>query len=316
MERRKKKENEKKRVSWQKVPRNAVVLIIILIGLGVFLFQKPSITGKVIQGKETIFSENLNLQVNESGTYEWQVKNPGSIKSIKATGSVTSNGTAKVYIEKNGTRQLLFDSTKHLFDIDIDVLPEYKKIFQGDKILIQNILYNLRGFGAGNVNVKYSIKDSDGNLIAAEEEKIFVETRAQFIRELVMPAEIRPGTYVAFVEATTNGSIVLGSGSDTFEVKSLYAESGSRPFIYYIVIGISLAALILLIGVGVYEYGMLKRKKGIAELKEKEPEEKIKRLENELKALEDAYKSGMISQGSYQSGKKRVEETLKITKKT
>ena len=81
-----------------------IMLVITVVLLGVFTSKKPVITGKVVKGTETINSENLNIKTNESGTYEWKVKNPGSIKSLKATGSVTSNGTAKVYIEKNGTK--------------------------------------------------------------------------------------------------------------------------------------------------------------------------------------------------------------------
>src|SRR3989338_6773225 len=143
---------------------------------------------------QTIASDNVNMQVNQSGTYQWNVSNPGNITSLKATGSVSSNGTAKVYIEKDGKRYLVFDSTKQLFDVNINVLPEYKKVFQGDEILVQITLFNLSGFGAGNVDVKYLIKDSKGNVIAAEQESIFVETQAKFIRKLVVPADIKTGT--------------------------------------------------------------------------------------------------------------------------
>ena len=94
----------------QKISGTAIILIIALIFLGIFLFQKPAITGKVIQGKEAIFSENLNLEVNESGAYEWNVKNPGSIKSLKASGSITDNGTVKVYIEKDGKKYLIYQN--------------------------------------------------------------------------------------------------------------------------------------------------------------------------------------------------------------
>ncbi|MBS3114280.1 hypothetical protein J4448_04205 [Candidatus Woesearchaeota archaeon] len=295
----------------QKISGGVIIPIIALIFIGIFIFQKPAITGKVIQGKETIFSENLNLEVNESGAYEWNVKNPGSIKSLKATGSVTSNGTAKVYIEKNGSKYLLFDSTKQLFDIDIHVLPEYKSIFQGEEILIQIELTNLRGFGSGNVNVHYSIKDIKGNLVASEEETIFVETQATFVRKLVIPAEIKPGTYVAFVEVSTD--VIAGTGSDTFEVKSKYKYS---PELKYYIIGVAVLVAIVIISILViYGFNILRKKKQIAELKEKMPLEKAQKLEKELRALESAYKTGFISQESYQKEKKRIEDRLKTSKK-
>lgn len=293
----------------KKFDRILLIFIITITLLVIFIFTKPSITGKVILDKETVHSETLNIQKNESGVYEWRVKNPGDIKSLKVTGSVSANGTARVYIEKEGERRLLFDSTKQLFDVNIHVLPEYKSVFQGEKILIQNILFNLRGFGAGNVNVKYSIKDSKGNIIAAEEEIVFIETQAKFIRELIVP-EINSGVYTAFVEAYTNGTIV-GTGSDTFEVKAKYEEPYYRQLKFYVISAFVLVALIIAFSIGIYGLNMLKKKKKIAELKEQAPLEKIEKIKKELKALEDAYKAGFISKESYKKEKARIEAELK-----
>lgn len=289
----------------------SVAVLVILVALAL---KKPSITGKAILDKETIFSENLDLKVNESGTYEWQVKKPGSIKSLKATGAVSSNGTARVYIEKNGTRQLLFDSTKQLFDVDIHVLPEYKKIMQGEKILIQNILFNLRGFGAGNVNVKYSIQDNKGNVIATQEESVYIETQAKFVRELVIPEEIKSGTYVAFVEATSNDTIV-GTGSDSFEVVQKFEEPFYRQLKYYLIGIAAVVAFVILLLLGSQMYNKFKKKKKIAELEKKAPLERIEKLESELKALESAYKAGFISKESYEKDRKRIDENLEKSRK-
>ena len=85
----------------------APVLISLLI-MSIFLVAKTGITGQVVLNKETAYADNLKLKVNESGTYEWQVKNSGDIKSIKATGSVTGNGTVKIYIKKDGKLYLIY----------------------------------------------------------------------------------------------------------------------------------------------------------------------------------------------------------------
>ena len=291
-----------------------IILVIVVIILGVLVFKNPSITGRVIQAKETIYSDNLNLKINESGAYEWNVKNPGNIKSLKVTGSVTSNGTAKVFIEKNGTKQLLFDSTKQLFDVDIHVLPEYKKILQGDEMLVQIVLFNLRGFGSGNINVKYAVKDQKKNFIAAEEETVFVQTQGKFVRKLVMPPEIEPGTFTAFVETSTNGTIV-GTGSDTFEIMPKYKQPSTTQLRYYLIGLASVIAFVIILLFGVYEFQRSKKKKDIAKIKEKIPLERIEKLEKELKALEEATKSGLISGESYKKEKKRIEDLLGIAKK-
>lgn len=305
--------HKKRKVKKEKNYTIVYLLVITAIILGLFVFKRPFITGKVIQGKETVYSENLNIKKNESGNYTWNVKNPGNIKSLKTTGSVTSNGTAKVYIEKNGTKYLLFDSTKQLFDVDVHVLPEYKKIFPGDEMLIQITLLNLRGFGAGNVNVKYSIKDKKGNLIASEREPVYVETQAKFIRKLIIPAEIVPGTYVAFVEASTD--VIVGTGSDTFEVMSKY-EYKNPPELRYYIIGLAvLVALVIIFILAIQGFRVLKKKKEIIKLKQELPMERIGKLEKELNALEEARKSGFISEDSYQKEKKRLEERLGVSKK-
>lgn len=304
----------KKKSRKQKFNLYLVTLIIIIIILGIYIVKKPSITGKVILGKENIYSENLNIQQNESGTYNLTLKNPGSIKSLKATGSVSANGTARVYIEKNGTRYLLFDSTKPLFDVNINVLPEYKKVLQGGEILIQNTLFNLRGFGGGNVDVRYVIKDSKGNLIAAQEERVFIETQAKFIRELVIPAEIKPGTYVAFVEASANGTIV-GTGSDTFEVSLRYRQIYPAQLKYYLIgvaVFVALASFFIVV---VRVIGVLKKKRKITKLKERIPLEKVEKLKKELAALEKAYSSKFISEESYKKEKGRIEGELRKVRK-
>ena len=298
----------------QRISIGIVFAIVVLMVLGSYVFKKPIITGRVTEGGETIFNENLNLQANESGTYEWDVKNPGSIKSLKMSGSVSTNGSAKVYIEKNGTRQLLFDSSKQLFDVDIHVLPEYKKIGQGDEILVQIVLFNLRGFGKGNVDVKYSIKDPKGNIVAAQQESVFIETQAKFVRSLLIPAEMKPGTYTTFVEAAANTTIV-GTGSDTFEVQAKFEEPFYLQAKYYLIALAAAVALLIASLLGIQQYKKAKKKKAARELKEKAPLEKAIKLQAELTALETAYKSGFMSNESYTKEKKRIEERISSIKK-
>lgn len=306
----KKKEIAKKRKNSSNM---LFILIIILIITALIFFKKPGVTGKLIQTGEAVYNENLNLKINKSGTYEWKVKNPGSITSLKATGSVTSNGSAKVYIEKDGEKTLLFDSTKQLFDVDVHVLPEYKKISPGDKILVQISLVNLRGFGSGNVNVVYAVKDSRGNLIASQNESVFVATQAKFVRELIIPLEIEAGTYTAYVEAFTN--IIVGTGSDSFEIMPKGGSKYPTDIRYYLIGFAVVIGFAILFILSAYGLKNLRKKQKITELKEKMPLERIEKLEKELQALKEAYKSGFISKESYQKEKKRIEERLGMTKK-
>src|SRR3989338_7322621 len=89
----------------------AVILLIALAvaGFGIYEFG-PSLTGFVI--KQFSYSEDLNLVVTSSGNYMWNPSNIGDLKSLKIDGKVTNSGTARVYIESNGIKYLIFDSSR------------------------------------------------------------------------------------------------------------------------------------------------------------------------------------------------------------
>ena len=55
------------------------LVAVVIIILGFFMF-KPSITGFAVITKETTYSDNLNLAVNESKTVSWNLRNPGDLK--------------------------------------------------------------------------------------------------------------------------------------------------------------------------------------------------------------------------------------------
>lgn len=85
------------------------VLAAALVGV-YYLGQK--ITGFATVTKVFNYSDDVNLVFNESGEYVWTLANPGNLKSIKIDGSMTGSGNARVYIEHNNERRLIFDSTK------------------------------------------------------------------------------------------------------------------------------------------------------------------------------------------------------------
>ncbi len=286
-----------------------IMLAIIAALAGYILLNKPSITGLVVVTKESSFRDSLGLVINESKNVTWNVKNPGNLNSIKLDGRMSRNGSAKVYIQKDNEKILLFDSTKPLFDVNVEVLPDYKNIFQGDELLVQIILFNLKGFGNTDVNVKYSIKDTAGSFVASEEEVVNVETQTKFVRKLLIPSDLKPGNYVAFVEVKTPDNLI-GTSSDLFTVKSKYGETPS-PNIKYYIFGLAAALILLVFGIIFAAISKkMKEKKRFAQLKERIPLEKKERLEKELKSLGEAYNSGFISEESYNKDKERLEKML------
>ena len=116
----------------------AVILLIALVIAGFGIWQLgPSLTGFVI--KQFSYSEDLNLVVTSNGNYTWNPANIGDLKSLKMDGKVTNSGTAKVYIESNGIKYLIFDSTR---------------LNESAEILLSNETSLITGF---------SVKDEDKN---------------------------------------------------------------------------------------------------------------------------------------------------------
>ena len=95
-------------LKFQKLLKYAVPLVVILLIITSIILFKPEITGYVILSQEKTYESSLNLKINESMNYTWQVDNPGEITSIMATGNIIGNGTVKVYIEKDGRKYLLY----------------------------------------------------------------------------------------------------------------------------------------------------------------------------------------------------------------
>ncbi|MBI2134826.1 hypothetical protein HYU09_02470 [Candidatus Woesearchaeota archaeon] len=200
------------------------------------------------------------------------------------------------------------DSAKPLFDVDVEVLPEYKSIFPGEDIFIEVSLFNVRGFGRVDVVLEYSIKDFEGNVAAKEEETVAVETEAKFVREMLAPSSLGPGTYVASVKVTFENSI--GIGSDVFEVKAktirLYPIA-IKDLTTQLLIGI-----LAVVAISIFlAYRFMPRGKPAPKTKEEEAkmikeEGKLQKLEKELEAMEKAFKSGLISEESYLNSKERI----------
>jgi len=113
------KNNEKRGSKDKKLNIAIILLVIVLIALVLFISNKSSITGFAVITKETAYSDNLNLVVNESKDVIWNLRNPGNLQSITANGKISRNGTAKIYIQKDNERILIFDSTKQLFDVNV-----------------------------------------------------------------------------------------------------------------------------------------------------------------------------------------------------
>lgn len=83
----------------------SVILLFMFIGL-----FYPSFIGYVINGGQTVYAENVNMNVSNNSTVVWEKQNPGVLTYLYANGKIVGNGSAKVYLVYNGTRYKIIDS--------------------------------------------------------------------------------------------------------------------------------------------------------------------------------------------------------------
>ncbi|MBI2664486.1 hypothetical protein HYX10_04045 [Candidatus Woesearchaeota archaeon] len=92
---------------------NAALLASALIVLATFaiFMSSGSLTGFVAIEAVTGYEDELNVSTSESITYIWQPENAGELRSVAVSGRIKGEGTAKVYLEKEGARYLILDSS-------------------------------------------------------------------------------------------------------------------------------------------------------------------------------------------------------------
>ena len=64
----------------------AVHGILALVFVGVY-YLEPTITGFVTVEKHINYTDEVDLEFNETGTYTWNLGNPGDLKGVKISGS-------------------------------------------------------------------------------------------------------------------------------------------------------------------------------------------------------------------------------------
>ncbi len=126
---------------------------------------------------------------------------------------------------------------KPLFDMLIDVF--LKQIRQGNNEIARIKVKNLGDLKNIDVSIYYSIKDFEGNVLSFREENIAIDNETEIIRNLKVPNDTFPGTYI-FYSRVSYGNI-SASSTDTFKV------IGGRQIgaFFYIILGV-IAGLLLM----------------------------------------------------------------------
>jgi len=137
---------------------------------------------------------------------------------------------------------------KALFDIFVEIPPEYHTVGIDEKILFTLKLVNLGGAGRIDVFLEYSVVDLEGNVILNKRDTVAIETQASFLREFDLK-DIPIGDYDIYAK------LIYADGKEadsrhSFKIRGAKAER--MQWIWVIVV------IVLIIGIGGFLYPKVK----------------------------------------------------------
>jgi hypothetical protein len=184
----------------------------------------------------------IKLNKSETKTIEINFFASKDQKPGVYTGSIS---LTSVSIERIVAVAVEVESVKPLFDVKVEVPPEYKLLHPGEKVAAQLTLYNLGGTGRVDVDVNYGIKDLSGNVISSEHEIMAIETQLSTLKSFNLPTTIKPSDYIFYATVSYNDTI--GTGSSMFKVVEVKKISVNFFLIIILILAIASVLFILYI---------------------------------------------------------------------
>ena len=189
-----------------------------------------------------------------------------------------------------------------LFDIDIDIPENSKKLKPNDELTAQVTLLNL-GEADEQVTVGYAIKDFWNNIILSEEELLSLKDQKSFTKRFKLPKALTSGNYVLTASVVSKDGI--GTAGDLFDILETKVVRNYR--IYALILIALFSGLLILLLLTRFMKKMKKKKATAHQFRAVE-------LEDKLATLEEAYKQKYISEESYNLTKYKLEEAIKRLK--
>jgi hypothetical protein len=153
---------------------------------------------------------------------------------------------------------LEIESEGALLDVSTKIQPEYKRISAGEQILAEVSLFNVGTFtGKRDILLEYFVKTTDDRTILQYNETVSIETQTNLIKRFEIPPTTKPGKYILYVKAITDGG-KIASGSDTFIILNPLAG-------FYFLIAVLIALLIIVILFIIYFLRKGRKKEEITE---------------------------------------------------
>lgn len=186
---------------------------------------------------------------------------------------------------------LELESIDPLFDVNVDIPPQYKELMPSGKLISQIKIFDLTsggtsaGLGNTHVGLDYFIYSLDGREISSQSEDAVVDRQTQLTKSFSFPSDLVPADYILAIVVKYNNSLASTTSLFTIipeEKKGLFSGLSIQPIFIYLLIGILLFFLLFF---GLFIYFVRDRDKLLLELRSYHDSE-IKQLRQFLVAQE------------------------------
>lgn len=209
------------------------------------------------------------------------------------------------------------ESQDTLFDVNLDIPPQYKQITAKDKLVAQVKFFDLTsggtssGLGPTRIDTDYYIYDSQGKIVSSQSENLVVDRQSQITKTFSFPPDLAPGDYVLGVSARYHSS--LGIATTMFSItspkSSLFSFDLGGSLTIYFIIGLFVFVLVFLL---LFVYIVRDRDKLIIEMRKYHSLE-VNQLHRFLLAQEHVLTSRKSHSGA--SVKREVNEKIALLRR-
>lgn len=212
------------------------------------------------------------------------------------------------------------ESQDTLFDVNLDIPPQYKEINTEERLIAQVKLFDLTsggtsaGLGPTRVDIDYYIYDSGGKIVSSQSENAVVDRQSQITKTFSFPQDLAPGEYVLGVSVRYRTSLGIATSAFTLipPSKSILSFDFGGSLILYFIMGLFVFVIVFLL---LFVYIVRDRDKLILEMR-KYHELEVTQLHKFLLAQEHVLRSRKSrSASSTPTVEHEVNEKLALLKK-
>ena len=244
--------------------------------------------------------KEFSLDAGESKTIELQLTAQAEAGVYTGTLLISSNlQTIKIPII------LEIETKEVLFDINLNIPPEYYNVQAGEQIIIETNVFNLENLGLKTIEMSYLVRDFQGNTIFSEQENLVVENNMLTTKIISLPENTEKGEYVLIVMAKYSDSV--GTSSYFFRISKKRASNFVEENMQTIMI---LFIIIIIVVIAFVVYSIKQRDKLFLELQKQQKGQ----LNQHIEKVE-AKKKTALKKAKKPSEKKKIRRRFERIKK-